>query len=209
MFEPLSDIHGNPFAPGCGPGAFFGSRAHLRACEAMSEALHRAELAVLAGEPGIGKTTTIEAFLRSLEGRTIIARRVQGARINAVGALQAIGEAFGLAVLAGSARRLLIVVEDAQGLSAASLAELAPMRSALCRMAALDPDEIRGYVEQRLHGAGWRGGPRFDPQALALIHGYSGGIPARINRICASALLFLEEAGRVDAQAVQRAAQAA
>ena len=118
MFEPPSNFYGNAFASDCAPGAFFGSRAHLRACEAMSAALHRAELAVLAGEPGIGKTTTIEVFLRSLAGRPVTARRVQGARINAVGALQAIGEAFGLAVLAGGARRLLIVVEDAQGLSA-------------------------------------------------------------------------------------------
>lgn len=209
MFEPPSEFHGNPFAPGCGPAAFFASRAHHRACEAMREALESAELAVLAGEPGIGKTTTIEAFLRSLAGRPVLARRVQSARIDAVGALQAIGEAFGLALLAGGTRRLLIVVEDAQGLSAASLAELGPMRPALCRLAALEPDEIRGYVEQRLRGAGWKSEPRFDPQALALIHAYSGGNPARINRICAGALPQLEDAGRFDALAVQRAAQAA
>jgi putative secretion ATPase (PEP-CTERM system associated) len=59
----------------------------------------------------------------------------------------------------------------------------------------LDDLETKAYIEHRLQHVGWRDNPRFEPDAFALIHEYSGGIPRRINTLCDRLLLaaYLEE----------------
>jgi hypothetical protein len=53
----------------------------------------------------------------------------------------------------------------------------------------MDKAETKAYVEHRLARVGWKGDPRFEPAALELIHGVSGGIPRRINMLCNRLLL--------------------
>jgi general secretion pathway protein A len=50
-------------------------------------------------------------------------------------------------------------------------------------------DEARAYVAQRLRIAGSNGQQIFDPDALALIHRYSAGIPRVVNLICEHCLV--------------------
>jgi general secretion pathway protein A len=67
-------------------------------------------------------------------------------------------------------------------------------------LSSLALDECQSYIETRLKQAGWQGDPHFSPQVFALIHGYTEGIPRRINMLCDRALLFsaLEEHHEVD-----------
>ncbi len=60
--------------------------------------------------------------------------------------------------------------------------------------------ETRAYVEHRLHTVGWDGGnPGWDEAAFAVVHRRTGGIPRRINRLCARTLLYgaLEQGAQV------------
>lgn len=223
MFEPFHGLLDDPFRPTPDPVFFFYSRAHHRACEGLRHALERPGVVVLAGEAGIGKTTTVEAFLRELDGARIIGRKLDGRRVNARGALECVGEAFGLLALVAGKRRLLPIVDEAQALTRESLDELLPLQpllvggsevdvpvSHVCRLGPLQPDEVRDYVEQRLRQVGWNGAPRFDEDAFRLIHDHTGGIPQRINLLCRRAFAGrIGQNGVVGASAVARAIQAA
>lgn len=56
-------------------------------------------------------------------------------------------------------------------------------------LGALSRDETHAYVEHRMRAVGWHGHPSWEDGALDLVHRYSGGIPRRINRLCARVLL--------------------
>ncbi len=68
----------------------------------------------------------------------------------------------------------------------------------------LDADETRAYIEHRLKQVGWKGDPRFEDDVFPLVHGYTGGIPRRINTLCTRALLagFLSESHVVSAKSM-------
>lgn len=55
--------------------------------------------------------------------------------------------------------------------------------------------ETRAYIEHRLHMAGWQGRPSLSADAFNTIHGYTGGVPRRINALCDRLFLmgYLEE----------------
>jgi general secretion pathway protein A len=53
----------------------------------------------------------------------------------------------------------------------------------------LDLKETIAFVRYRLERAGWHGDPVFEPGVLTLVHEFSGGVPRRINLICARLLL--------------------
>lgn len=67
---------------------------------------------------------------------------------------------------------------------------------ASCHLNPLSLEEIRPYIEHRLHVVGWQGlMPRFSEDAYAAIYQYTQGIPRRVNVFCDRLLLygFLEE----------------
>ncbi|MCB1768205.1 MAG: AAA family ATPase, partial [Candidatus Competibacteraceae bacterium] len=67
---------------------------------------------------------------------------------------------------------------------------------ASCHLNPLSTEEIRPYIEHRLHVVGWQGlMPRFSEDAYVTIHQYTHGIPRRVNVFCDRLLLygFLEE----------------
>lgn len=63
---------------------------------------------------------------------------------------------------------------------------------------ALTREETHLYIRHRMASVGWTGYPAWEDTALNLVHQYSGGIPRRINRLCARVLL----AGALDNAAV-------
>ncbi|HLX30088.1 MAG TPA: XrtA/PEP-CTERM system-associated ATPase [Casimicrobiaceae bacterium] len=73
----------------------------------------------------------------------------------------------------------------------------------------MDKAETQAYIEHRLTRVGWKGDPRFEPDAFDLIHTSSGGIPRRINTLCNRLLLagFLGEKHAFQAQDVQAIAR--
>jgi putative secretion ATPase (PEP-CTERM system associated) len=80
---------------------------------------------------------------------------------------------------------------------------------AACHIGPLDVDETRGYIEHRLKCVGWKGDPKFQPEAYVGIFNASGGIPRRINAVCDRLLLSGYLAGqheftREDAEMVAR-----
>lgn len=68
--------------------------------------------------------------------------------------------------------------------------------------------ETRNYVTHRLQAAGWRDDPQITDAAFEEIYAYSGGVPRRINTLCARILLFgfIEERHLIDAEDVNRVA---
>jgi len=66
---------------------------------------------------------------------------------------------------------------------------------AACHVGPLDAEETRAYVEHRLKHVGWKGDPRFEPDAYEAVFEASRGIPRRINAVCDRLLLcgFLSE----------------
>jgi general secretion pathway protein A len=53
----------------------------------------------------------------------------------------------------------------------------------------LTAEETKSYIHQRLRIAGSNGQQIFDPEALAAIHRYSGGIPRVVNLLCEHCLV--------------------
>ncbi len=72
----------------------------------------------------------------------------------------------------------------------------------------LDADDTALYVAHRLSVVGHKGALPFAPKALARLHEVAGGVPRKINLVCARALLGAYGLGqaRVDARMVQSAA---
>lgn len=62
--------------------------------------------------------------------------------------------------------------------------------AATCHIGPLDADETERYIEHRLHCAGSRGKPSFEPAAFDAVYKATGGIPRRINSICDRLLLL-------------------
>jgi putative secretion ATPase (PEP-CTERM system associated) len=73
----------------------------------------------------------------------------------------------------------------------------------------LDAAETRAYIEHRLAMVGWTGAPEIEAAAFAALHRHSGGIPRRINRLCARVLMYgaLEEAATLTTAMVDTTAQ--
>lgn len=58
------------------------------------------------------------------------------------------------------------------------------------RLAPLDLQETRSYIEYRLRQAGWQGDPEFTGAAVLDIYRFSKGVPRHINKLCNRLLLL-------------------
>lgn len=65
---------------------------------------------------------------------------------------------------------------------------------------AMEPDEVKPYIEHRLKLVGWSDRPTFDDAVFADLHKASGGVPRRINQIANRLMLFasVERADHID-----------
>lgn len=72
----------------------------------------------------------------------------------------------------------------------------------------LDPmgaDEVESYLSHRMQVAGWTGRPHFAPDAFAVLHRASGGVPRRLNQLMSRVLLHaaVSETDLIDATLVR------
>jgi type II secretory pathway predicted ATPase ExeA len=91
-----------------------------------------------------------------------------------------------------------------QTLARPDLDQLRQRVLAAYHLAALTREETHLYVRHRMTSVGWTGHPAWEDPALDLVHEHSGGIPRRINRLCARVLVAgaLEHASVLTAELV-------
>jgi type II secretory pathway predicted ATPase ExeA len=70
-----------------------------------------------------------------------------------------------------------------------SMQRLGQRVDAAFHLGPMDREETRAYIEHRLLRVGWTRDPKFDPEAYAVIHRETDGIPRRINTLCNRLLL--------------------
>jgi len=132
----------------------------------------------------------------------------------------AVDEAQGLSLSALEELRVLSNLTDERGASLQTILlgqpdfrrmlaspELEQLRQrvlASYHLSPLDASETQAYVEHRLTAVGWSGAPQIKNAAFDAVHRHSGGIPRRINRLCARVLLYgaLEKTWTVTAEMV-------
>ena len=143
MYESFYGLSGKPFQLNPDPAFFFGSRGHKRAYAYLQYGLYQSEgFIVITGEIGAGKTTIVRSLLEHLETDKVVAAQLVSTQLDADDLLRAVGIAYGLpvrtvskAVLLGSleaflcklamdSKRALLIVDEAQNLTANAIEEL-------------------------------------------------------------------------------------
>jgi putative secretion ATPase (PEP-CTERM system associated) len=94
-------------------------------------------------------------------------------------------------------------------LDSSDMEQLAQRVRLRCHISALSQEEMIHYIAHRLSVAGANNPGLFQPDAIALIYAYSGGIPRLINTLCDTALTcaFTDDQATVSAAVVKTAIQ--
>ena len=143
MYEAYFGLRARPFQLNPDPDFFYGSRGHKRALAYLEYGLHQAEgFIVITGEVGAGKTTLLRGLLRRIDPQKIVAAQVVSTQVDADDLLRLVAAAFGipeeglskasllsrlgahLHALHGEGRRALLIVDEAQNLTASAVEEL-------------------------------------------------------------------------------------
>ena len=137
-----NDFYGlreQPFLMAPSPRLYYASTVHRRAFAHLTYGLAQREgFVVVTGEVGAGKTTLIERLCGELDDRGFSIARIATTLVSSEDMLRMVAAAFGAesegskatvlrsltAVLRDPARRHLLIVDEAQGLSVAALEEL-------------------------------------------------------------------------------------
>jgi general secretion pathway protein A len=141
MYDQHYGLSGQPFQLAADPAFYFESATHRKAVSYLGYGLAQGEgFIVITGEAGAGKTILAEYLMATIDPRRLTA--VQIAPTRSCDVLRLAAQAFGIAtngaetvqIVAGieafldqnarSGKRVLLVVDDAQNLSAAALEEL-------------------------------------------------------------------------------------
>jgi putative secretion ATPase (PEP-CTERM system associated) len=142
MYERFYNLRERPFALSPDPEYLYLSRVHREALDSVRYGIEsRAGFIVVTGEIGAGKTTLLQTLLQRLDDRTVVARIVN-TMLEPRELLEAIVLDFGLDTTASSkpallrdlglflvqqraqGRRPLLVIDEAQNLSAQALEEV-------------------------------------------------------------------------------------
>jgi putative secretion ATPase (PEP-CTERM system associated) len=143
MFEGFYNLRADPFRLTPDPHFAFGHPTYAKALAYMRYALESGEgFVLITGSPGTGKTTLIEDVLGKLEMEKVLTARLTSTQVEADDLLRLVGYSFGLEVegadkatvlrhierflreQAQDGRRVLLIVDEAQGLDATALEEL-------------------------------------------------------------------------------------
>jgi putative secretion ATPase (PEP-CTERM system associated) len=172
--------------------------ARINTTQLSGDDLFRMAMAGFAVETaGADKATMLLRFEETLRRHRLAGRRC----------LLVVDEAQNLSVAALEELRMLSnITEDGRAslqtillgqpqfrrmLASPELDQLRQRVLASFHLGPLSQGDSRAYVEHRLSTVGWDGGnPSWDDDAFAAVHRHSGGIPRRINRLCARVLIY-------------------
>ena len=143
MYESFYGLSDKPFQLNPDPSFFYGSKEHRRAMAYLEYGLHKSEgFIVVTGEVGAGKTTVVRSLLNKLDPRKVVAAQLVTTQLNADDTLRMLAASFGLRVtntsksdlllsietfllkLSLEGKRGLLIVDEAQNLSAQAIEEL-------------------------------------------------------------------------------------
>ncbi len=173
MYEPFYGLTGKPFQLNPDPEFFFASRGHARAYAYLQYGLYQGEgFIVVTGDVGAGKTTLVRSLLKRLDQRKVVAAQIVTTQLDAEDLLRSVAAAFGVparaadkaqllgnieAFLVGlvpQRRRALLIVDEAQNLTARAVEELRMLSNFQLENRALLQSFLIGQPELRhvLHG---------------------------------------------------------
>ncbi|MBZ8138318.1 ATPase [Rubrivivax gelatinosus] len=143
MYEAFYGLSSKPFQLNPDPSFFFGSKQHRRAKAYLEYGVSRNEgFIVITGEIGAGKTMVLRSLIEGLHGSNIIAGHLVTTQLGAEDTLRMVGAAFGFRVKdvpksellitleaflisqTSKGKRCLLIVDEAQNLSARAVEEL-------------------------------------------------------------------------------------
>lgn len=143
MYESFYGLTSKPFQLNPDPTFYFGSKQHRRAQAYLEYGMHQNEgFIVITGEVGAGKTTIVRGLLDNLDSEKVVAAQLVSTQLDADDTLRLVGAAFGLRTkdvaksdvlmsleaflisMATQGKRCLLVVDEAQNLTARAVEEL-------------------------------------------------------------------------------------
>ena len=143
MYEAFYGLTAKPFQLNPDPAFYFGSKGHKSAYAYLQYGVYQGEgFIVVTGEVGTGKTTLVRALLQQLDPNKVVAVQLVSTMIDGDQLLKAVATAFGVPVrgtekaellatleafltsLVTQNKRALLVVDEAQNLSARAMEEL-------------------------------------------------------------------------------------
>ena len=143
MYEAFYGLSSKPFQLSPDPSFYFGSKQHRRAKAYLDYGVLRNDgFIVITGEIGAGKTTLLRGLLDSLNRSNVVIGNLVTTQLDAEDTLRMVGAAFGVRVKdlpksellmtleaffvsqVGQGKRCLLVVDEAQNLSARAVEEL-------------------------------------------------------------------------------------
>ena len=143
MYEAFYGLTNKPFQLNPDPSFYFGSKQHKRAAAYLEYGMHQNEgFIVITGEVGAGKTTIVRGMLDGLDQDKVVAAHLVSTQLDADDTLRLVGAAFGLRTkdiskadilmaleaflisATGKGKRCLLIVDEAQNLTARAVEEL-------------------------------------------------------------------------------------
>ena len=143
MYETFYHLQHNPFSLAPDPHFCFSHTGHRQAREYLEYALKLGDgMVMITGSPGTGKTTLVESFIDKLNRGSVTAVRIAVSRLDANDLLRAVAYAFDinaeghdkatlrhlikqyLETQVQHGRRVLLIIDEAQGLPRSALDEL-------------------------------------------------------------------------------------
>ncbi|MDN3920446.1 XrtA/PEP-CTERM system-associated ATPase [Roseateles violae] len=143
MYEAFYGLSSKPFQLSPDPNFYFGSKQHRRAKAYLDYGVLRNDgFIVITGEVGAGKTTLLRGLLDSLNRSNVIIGNLVTTQLDAEDTLRMVGAAFGVRVKdlpksellmtleaffvnqTSQGKRCLLIVDEAQNLSARAVEEL-------------------------------------------------------------------------------------
>ena len=143
MYESFYGLTSKPFQLNPDPAFYFASKQHRRATAYLEYGMHQNEgFIIITGEVGAGKTTIVRGLLEGLDQDKFVAAQLVSTQLDADDTLRLVGAAFGIRTrdvakadvlmsleaflisMTSKGKRCLLIVDEAQNLTARAVEEL-------------------------------------------------------------------------------------